>query len=174
MQRGGAKGQTRQTYRNLARRATAANHPTASPSDPFWRGSNYREGEGNIAMTAQAITHGADRCLCFVNAQGQRFRLQVEDDPSNASAFSIHVVSLPEISAPDEKPLEGEPPSIFNVLTARERDVVALAAEGLTNDQMAHRLYISRSTVKTHLQNIYAKVGVSNRTALAAFMHGAA
>lgn len=125
-------------------------------------------------MTTQAITHGTDRCLCFANAQGQRFRLQVEDDPVNACAFSIHVVSLPEINAPVEKSLEGDLPSIFSVLTARERDVVALAAEGLTNDQMAHRLYISRSTVKTHLQNIYAKVGVSNRTALAALMHGAA
>ena len=80
-------------------------------------------------MTAQAITHGPDRCLCFANAQGQRFRLQVEDDPVNACAFSIRVVSLPEISVAVKEPLEGDLPSIFSVLTARERDVVSLVAE---------------------------------------------
>jgi len=50
-------------------------------------------------------------------------------------------------------------------LSSRELEVLALAAEGFKNSEIAHRLYISNATVKTHLQHIYAKLGVKNRTA---------
>ena len=49
--------------------------------------------------------------------------------------------------------------------TERERVVLASAAEGMTNRQIAEALYISVATVKFHLANIYRKLGVSNRTA---------
>ncbi|WP_018350449.1 response regulator [Longispora albida] len=50
-------------------------------------------------------------------------------------------------------------------LSARETEILQLLAEGLTNDQLARRLFISRATVKTHLVHIYAKLGVDSRTA---------
>ncbi|HTR74128.1 MAG TPA: LuxR C-terminal-related transcriptional regulator [Solirubrobacterales bacterium] len=53
-------------------------------------------------------------------------------------------------------------------LTPTEEDVARLAAEGLSNPQIAGRLFMSRSTVKTHLSHAYAKLGVANRTELAA------
>jgi DNA-binding NarL/FixJ family response regulator len=53
-------------------------------------------------------------------------------------------------------------------LTCRERQIVLLVAEGLSNKEMCRRLGLSEGTVKIHLHNIYAKVGVNNRTALAA------
>jgi DNA-binding CsgD family transcriptional regulator len=53
-------------------------------------------------------------------------------------------------------------------LTAREGEVLELVAAGLTNAQIAERLWISPGTVKKHLENIYAKLGVANRTAAAA------
>jgi DNA-binding CsgD family transcriptional regulator/tetratricopeptide (TPR) repeat protein len=53
-------------------------------------------------------------------------------------------------------------------LTPTELDVVHLVAEGLTNPEIGSRLFISRATVKTHLSHVYAKLGVSNRTELAA------
>jgi DNA-binding NarL/FixJ family response regulator len=53
-------------------------------------------------------------------------------------------------------------------LTCRERQIVLLVAEGLSNKQMCRRLGLSEGTVKIHLHNIYEKVGVNNRTALAA------
>jgi DNA-binding NarL/FixJ family response regulator len=49
-------------------------------------------------------------------------------------------------------------------LTPREREVLALVAEGLTNAAVGARLFISESTVKTHLLRIFAKLGVDDRT----------
>ncbi|MEU6430673.1 LuxR C-terminal-related transcriptional regulator [Microbispora sp. NPDC046973] len=53
-------------------------------------------------------------------------------------------------------------------LTPAEQEVVRLAAAGLSNPEIAGRLFMSRSTVKTHLAHVYAKLGVANRTELAA------
>ena len=48
-------------------------------------------------------------------------------------------------------------------LTARELEVLALVAEGLDNQSIGRRLGVSRSTVKHHLEAIYAKLGVHGR-----------
>ncbi|BCJ41202.1 LuxR family transcriptional regulator [Actinoplanes ianthinogenes] len=61
----------------------------------------------------------------------------------------------------------GRPASGWDSLTPTERSVVALAVQGLTNPDIATRLYIGRGTVKTHLAHVYAKLGVANRTELA-------
>lgn len=60
------------------------------------------------------------------------------------------------------------------VLSAREAEVLALVAEGLTNAQIGERLYIGQATVKTHLLRIFTKLGVSDRTAavMTALQHG--
>jgi LuxR family maltose regulon positive regulatory protein len=49
-------------------------------------------------------------------------------------------------------------------LSGRELEVLALIARGLTNQEIALRLYLSLHTVKAHARNIYAKLGVSSRT----------
>jgi len=49
-------------------------------------------------------------------------------------------------------------------LSPREREVLALVAQGLTNAQIAGNLHISQNTVKYHLQNIYQRLNVGNRT----------
>jgi DNA-binding NarL/FixJ family response regulator len=53
-------------------------------------------------------------------------------------------------------------------LTEREREVLALAAEGHTNAQIASKLHVSENTIKFHLQKLFLKMGVSNRTEAAA------
>jgi DNA-binding NarL/FixJ family response regulator len=53
-------------------------------------------------------------------------------------------------------------------LTTRERQIILLIAEGLSNKAVGRRLDLSEGTVKIHLHNIYQKLHVSNRTTLAA------
>ena len=60
------------------------------------------------------------------------------------------------------------PPCPFG-LTAREAEVLRLVAEGLTNAQIAARLFLSPRTVKQHLPSIYTKLGVASRAAATAF-----
>jgi DNA-binding NarL/FixJ family response regulator len=54
-------------------------------------------------------------------------------------------------------------------LTDRELDVVRLIARGRTNQEVAAELFVSLSTVKTHLGSIFAKLGVRNRVEIAAW-----
>lgn len=56
----------------------------------------------------------------------------------------------------------------WDSLTPTELRVVELAAAGHSNPQIAERLLMSRATVKTHLEHVYAKTGIRNRTELAA------
>jgi LuxR family maltose regulon positive regulatory protein len=56
------------------------------------------------------------------------------------------------------------PPSLVEPLTQRETEVLGLIAEGLSNREIAQRLFISLSTVKRHNANIYGKLAVHNRT----------
>jgi DNA-binding CsgD family transcriptional regulator/tetratricopeptide (TPR) repeat protein len=63
----------------------------------------------------------------------------------------------------------GPEPSGPDALTPREREVVSLLAEGLTNSQVADRLYISPRTAAVHVSNILAKLGMSSRTEVAAW-----
>ena len=56
-----------------------------------------------------------------------------------------------------------EEPTPGHDLTAREREVLALMVQGLTNPQIAERLVVSRATAKAHVSNILSKLEVSNR-----------
>ena len=59
-------------------------------------------------------------------------------------------------------------PSPTGELTPAERSVVELAAQGLTNKQIAKTLFVGENTVEVHLSHAYAKLGVRSRTHLAA------
>jgi DNA-binding NarL/FixJ family response regulator len=64
--------------------------------------------------------------------------------------------------------LRGDASGDASQTTARENEILVLVAEGLTNSQIARRLRVSDNTVKFHLQNLYLKLGVRNRTEAAA------
>jgi RNA polymerase sigma factor (sigma-70 family) len=61
---------------------------------------------------------------------------------------------------------------LLEQLTAREREILELVAEGQTNGEIAAQLWISPGTVRKHLDNLYAKLGVHTRTAAAAYLRG--
>jgi DNA-binding CsgD family transcriptional regulator len=60
------------------------------------------------------------------------------------------------------------PSSGWGSLTPTELQVARLVAEGLTNPQIGQRMFISRTTVRTHMSSIFAKLGMSTRSELAA------
>ena len=72
--------------------------------------------------------------------------------------------------------LEGASARADGELTSREREVAALLADGLTNGQLADRLFISPKTAAVHVSNILAKLGLSSRAEIAAWAvrHGIA
>lgn len=59
-------------------------------------------------------------------------------------------------------------PARSAALTSREREVLALVAQGVPNRGIARELFVSEATVKTHLVHIYAKLGVADRAAAVA------
>ncbi len=66
-----------------------------------------------------------------------------------------------------------EPPAVppIDPLTDREREVVGLVAGGLSNDEIAQRLYLSGATVKTHVSRAMSKLGARDRAQLVVFAY---
>jgi DNA-binding CsgD family transcriptional regulator len=77
--------------------------------------------------------------------------------PASVSQTSFRSSNSVEGNLLDEKDIQ--PP----VLSLRENEVIQLIAKGLTNQQIALRLSVAESTIKTHINNIYTKLGVQSR-----------
>ncbi|GAA1973133.1 response regulator transcription factor [Terrabacter lapilli] len=69
---------------------------------------------------------------------------------------------------PSTPPVGDLSDDVLEGLTQRERDIVGLVAEGLSNSEVAERLFVSTATVKTHINHIFAKTGVRDRAQLVA------
>jgi DNA-binding NarL/FixJ family response regulator len=93
--------------------------------------------------------------------------LLLKCDPPEQVVAAIRQVMAGQIVLPSAarawlRPTVSTAPQIQ--LSARELDVLVLVAEGLSNGEITRRLHISTNTVKFHLQNIYQRLGVANRT----------
>jgi DNA-binding NarL/FixJ family response regulator len=74
-------------------------------------------------------------------------------------------------TTPAATPTQPAPASAPSGLTLRELDVVRLIAQGHDNHQIAARLVVSEATVKTHINNIFSKLGVTDRGQVVAFAY---
>jgi DNA-binding NarL/FixJ family response regulator len=83
-----------------------------------------------------------------------------------SSALAAQV--LAEFAAPRGRP-NGPTPRTAETLTGRERDVLRLLVDGLSNEEIAHELHLGEATVKKHLGRVMAKLHMRNRVQLAVY-----
>ena len=99
-----------------------------------------------------------------VDAWIGRHVLAEQRAPNSAAASPDQVSAGSRASGIPEQSRAASDLSSLLTLTAREREVLALLAEGMTNVQLAQTLFISERTANRHVSNIYTKLGVHNRT----------
>jgi LuxR family maltose regulon positive regulatory protein len=133
-----------------------------------------QEAQGNIPLALAPL----ERALALAEPEGYVRVFVSEGQPMARLLYEglsrgIAPDYVRQLSAafPDIEPDQIGPPKtqvpeseLVEPLSEREIEVLQLIAEGLTNQEVATRLYLSLHTVKVHARNIYGKLGVKNRT----------
>jgi DNA-binding CsgD family transcriptional regulator len=119
-----------------------------------------------LAGARGSVHVGAARCLVALG--------RLDEARTHARAAAVALARwrgwrVDELRAVERRLGLGAEPAGPAVLTPREREVVQLVAEGLTNSQLADRLYISPRTAAVHVSNVLAKLDMSSRTEIAAW-----
>lgn len=113
----------------------------------------YREADAAEARAAEQRRRGRRSAALSDQKRAQSTR-------QSAERAELHAERLRAQATHDGKPPE---------LTPRELDVLALSSHGLSYTDIAKELVLTPATVKTHLANVYAKLGVADKTAAVAF-----
>jgi DNA-binding NarL/FixJ family response regulator len=118
-------------------------------------------------------THVAEERDAMLQRAGQQlsrtdFRTAWERGKSMRSEGMLAVAAMPPSSerASPARQATGHD-QVLQSLSSREREVLQLLAEGLSDQQIADQLFLSKRTVSTHVASIRAKLGVDSRTAAA-------
>jgi transcriptional regulator of acetoin/glycerol metabolism/DNA-binding CsgD family transcriptional regulator len=120
------------------------------------------EDEARLRLKAEEMMATAfSGAFAIALSSGTRVEMRCEPILDGGAAVGV-VMHFDGGSEPRSRPLLG-----LGSLTDSERSVANLVAEGLTNRQIAERVFISRHTVDFHLRSIFRKVGVASRVELA-------
>jgi NarL family two-component system response regulator LiaR len=112
-------------------------------------------------LVREALQAGAISYL-LKNVSADDLAAAIREAHAGRSTLAPEAIqALLQADAPSTIPDQGLSDSYD--LTPREREVLALMIEGLSNPEIAERLVVSRSTAKAHVSNILSKLGVSNR-----------
>jgi len=158
------------------------------PSDPErWAGSaqawealshpwpaayaRWRQAESLLVLGASRDAAGSALITAWTLASESGAQLLVTEIDLLARRGRIELVASGGAGAPDGPAQEPTTVSDELGLTPREREVLALVADGRTNRQIAEALFISAKTASVHVSNILAKLGVANRGEAAAVAH---
>ena len=132
-----------------------------------------------VAAVVVVVAAGDDTRIAIVDLHGdtcgQRLlngitRATSEPDEVELVSARDAVEMIQSLTGPDRPPLAMAPPiptgssTSFPDLSGREWDVLELVSAGLTNIEIAGRLYISVNTVKTYIRSGYRKIGVKRRS----------
>lgn len=122
------------------------------------------------------LTKDADRTEIAHALRAAAGGLAVFDPRAHAALMAAAVAPPPDASSGtagqashDRPAAEGE--TLPDGLTQREAEILALIAKGLTNPEIAARLFLSSHTVKTHINRIFAKTGSRDRAAAIGYAH---
>jgi LuxR family maltose regulon positive regulatory protein len=124
------------------------------------------QAQGDVAQALAALKQalslakpdGFVRLFVEKGVPMERLLYQAADQGIAPEAAGMLLAAFP---APDTR--QETQPKIIEPLTERERQVLLLIAEGLSNREIAQKLFVSVSTVKVHTYNIYGKLGVHSR-----------
>jgi DNA-binding NarL/FixJ family response regulator len=109
------------------------------------------------------LTKDADRADIASALRAAAGGLSVLDARVQASLLAAATSAPP--AAPARAPGRSSPAPLPDGLTQREAEILTLIAQGLTNPEIAARLFLSNHTVKTHISRIFAKTGSRDRVA---------
>ena len=109
------------------------------------------------------LTKDADRADIASALRAAAGGLSVLDARVQASLLAAATSAPP--AAPARAPGRSSPAPLPDGLTQREAEILTLIAQGLTNPEIAGRLFLSNHTVKTHISRIFAKTGSRDRVA---------
>jgi DNA-binding CsgD family transcriptional regulator len=130
----------------------------------LWHHVERHFGEDAVWLWLPAPDEGVLRRISF----GAEKRGGISDrDVRVLELLTPHLVQLYRRAAARRKPSAES-----NGLTSREFEVMSLVAAGKTNQEIAQILWLSPNTVRKHLENVFEKLGVTNRTAAAARVFG--
>lgn len=120
-----------------------------------------------------AIRAGA-RGYLTKDAGGDEIVRAVESVLSGEAGLSPSIQRrlLERLSEPERERVSEAPVEAPDGLTTRETEVLLLIADGLTNQEIARKLHVSTATVKTHINNLFAKTGLKDRAQAVRYAYG--